>query len=103
MSLYQLNKAMRTLTFNLDPAPRQRFMEDAQAFSLGFELTDEERKVFVEKDIGKLYGMGVQPFILLQFAQFVRNKPFNSIEDLIEFQRWYVPQIAPYGNPDYGT
>src|SRR5947208_378246 len=82
MSRYQLNKAMWTLTRNPDSALRQRFAQDPQAYSHEFDLTDEERRVFCDKDIAKLYSMGVQPFILLQFALLVRGRPFTSNADL---------------------
>ena len=69
MSAYTLNKMLREI--NRDAGARQRYFDDAEAFALGFELTDEERRAFLARDIGALYRFGahgliLRPFTLLQ-------------------------------------
>lgn len=102
MSRYQLNKAMWVVAMNDDPEPRKRFEQDPAAFSNGFELTDEEREAYVAGDIGKLYSMGVQPFVLLFFAQ-VRYPSEPGPKGLLEFMTKYRQWVAPHGNPDFAT
>ncbi|KKD05786.1 hypothetical protein [Streptomyces sp. WM6386] len=103
MSLYQLNKAIRLVTLNLDSAPRELFMRDIDEYARGFDLDQEESAALRAKDIGRLYGMGVQPIILVQFAQLIHDKPLRSLEDLMAFQKQYSAIVAPYGSPSFET
>ena len=69
MSAYTLNKMLREI--NRDPGARQRFFENAEAYADGYELTDDERRAFLARDIGALYRLGahgliLRPFTLLQ-------------------------------------
>lgn len=66
MSLYALSKLLYTL--NRDPQAKAEFRDDAEVFSRRFALTDEERSAIVERDIGKLYVLGVNGQILMHFA-----------------------------------
>lgn len=103
MSRYQLDKAMRMLVFNLDPQPAQRFKEDPAGYAGGFDLTEEERQAFCSQDVPRLYSMGVQPFILLAFAQLLRGRPFTNPAELMAFMKEYSAKVAPYGHPDFET
>ena len=69
MSAYTLNKMLREI--NRDAGARQRYFENAEAFASDFELTEEERSAFLDRDIGALYRFGahgliLRPFTLLQ-------------------------------------
>jgi hypothetical protein len=69
MSAYALNKMLREV--NRNPAARQRFFENAEAYAADYELSDDERRAFLACDIGALYRFGahgliLRPFTLLQ-------------------------------------
>lgn len=66
MSTYTLNKMIRDV--NRDPAMRERFFKDAAAFAEGYQLSEEERRAFLAKDIGALYRLGVHGLILRPFT-----------------------------------
>lgn len=102
MSRYQLNKAMWVVSMNDDHEPRKRFQQDAAVFAKDFDLSDEERKAYVEGDIGKLYALGVQPFVLLLFAQ-VLHPAEPGAKGLLDFMGKYRQWVAPHGNPDFET
>jgi len=97
MSLYQLDKAIKLMTHNEDPAPFQAFLNDPRAFAGRFDLTDEERQALLNKDVKGLYSMGVQPFILQMFAA------KTSGEDPMAFMPRYVEMLKPLGHPSYET
>ena len=91
------------LVFNLDVGPAERFTKDPGTYAAEFDLSDDERQALCGKDVATLYGMGVQPFVVVAFAQFVRGKPFTSGAEMMAFLKEYAAQVAPYGHPDYGT
>jgi hypothetical protein len=64
-------------------------------------LTDEERRAFVERDWGALYGMGSHPYLLLHAARAVDVGVLGVA--FPEFDRLYKLAIAPYGYPDFHT
>lgn len=97
MSLYQLDKAIKLLTHNEDPAPFQRFLQDSSGYAAGFDLTDDERRALVERDVVALYSMGVQPFILMMFAA------KTSGEEPMRFMPKYMAMLKPLGHPSYET
>ena len=103
MSKYQLNKALRALTFNEDKSPRERYKADAAAFTGEYELTDQEKRALAEPDIAALYAMGVQTFLLVPFTQWVWDCQFCSFQDLLVFQKRFSAIVEPYGWPDTTT
>jgi hypothetical protein len=57
--LYELNR---------DPLLQQEFTADRESVMSRYRLTDEEAEAIRTDDIGKLYILGVNGQILLQFA-----------------------------------
>jgi len=66
MSLYSVQKLLYRL--NKDAAARERYQMDRDALLTEFELTEEERRAFIDGDVGKLYVMGAHPLLLAPFA-----------------------------------
>ncbi|HYY38989.1 MAG TPA: hypothetical protein VE801_14700 [Xanthobacteraceae bacterium] len=67
MSLYQLNKIMYLL--EVDAAFLARMKSDPADAIKNMELTEEERAAVLSGDVGKLYLMGVNMFILDSIAR----------------------------------
>jgi hypothetical protein len=67
MSLYQLNKIMYLLEVDADFLARMK-SNPAGAIK-GMELTEDERAAVLSGDVGKLYLMGVNMFILDSIAR----------------------------------
>lgn len=66
----------------------------------GGSLTAEEREAIAALDFGSLYAMGVNPFLLWQFARSVAVPDLMPVETLIEEFRLAA---EPYGYPDFRT
>lgn len=66
MSLYMLQKLMYEV--NRDPRLQQEFASDRDAVLSRYKLSDEEADAVRRDDVGKLYILGVNGQILLQFA-----------------------------------
>ena len=66
MSLYQVQK----LLFNIhnDLTLRAQFVSDATTVMADYKLADSERRALLDRDMGVLYRMGVNPWLLLQYA-----------------------------------
>jgi hypothetical protein len=67
MSLYQLNKIMYLLEVDADFLAGMR--ADAARAVKDIELTEEERAALLAGDVGKLYLMGVNMFMLDSIAR----------------------------------
>jgi hypothetical protein len=66
MSLYQLQKLIYHV--NRDPAARERYRTDPEAFVAGYQLTEEERAAVLNLDIRSLYAFGVHSLLLRPFT-----------------------------------
>lgn len=66
MSLYTLSKLLYLL--NRDPALKAQFREDPAKLADQFPLNEEERAAFIDRDVGKLYVLGVNGQILMTYA-----------------------------------
>ncbi len=66
MTTYALNKLLREI--NRNPQTRQRYMENAESVLDGYNLSPEERRAFLQSDIGALYRLGVHGLILRPFT-----------------------------------
>lgn len=62
MSLYQLNKIMYLLDVDADFLAHMK--RDPAGAIASFDLTEEERAAVLSGNVGKLYLMGVNAFIL---------------------------------------
>jgi hypothetical protein len=67
MSLYQLNKIMYLL--EVDAGFLARMKSNPADAIKGMELTEDERVAVLSGDVGKLYLMGVNMFILDSIAR----------------------------------
>jgi hypothetical protein len=66
MSLYALQKMIRDV--NRLPAARDAYFADAAQFAAGYGLDDAERRAFVERDVTRLYTLGVHGLLLRPFT-----------------------------------
>jgi hypothetical protein len=66
MSLYALQKMIRDV--NRVPAARDAYFADAAAFAAGYDLDRTERQAFVERDVTRLYALGVHGLLLRPFT-----------------------------------
>lgn len=66
MTTYALNKLLREV--NRTPDKRSAFLADADQFSSTYELSEEERSALRDRNIGKLYALGVHGLILRPFT-----------------------------------
>ena len=67
MSLYQLNKIMYLLEIDADFLAKMK--SDPGGAIAPFDLTDTERAAVLKGDVGTLYLMGVNAFILDSIAR----------------------------------
>lgn len=66
MTLYYLQKAI--YEHNRSPDVEARFRADVEGFLSAYDLTKEERRALVSRDIGLLYVLGVNGQLLMHFA-----------------------------------
>ena len=66
MSTYALSKLLREV--NRNPGTREHFFKDAAAVAADYELTEEERRAVLERDVAALYRLGVHGLILRPFT-----------------------------------
>jgi len=66
----------------------------------GGSLTETERDALAAHDYGYLYAMGVNPFLLWQFARSVSVPGDMTGEELISSFR---EAVEPHGYPDFHT
>jgi hypothetical protein len=113
MSRYMVNKLMWEVDrsdealarFKEDPAA---FLDDWESLTErpvppypdGGHLTDAERAAVENRDYGALYAMGVNPFLLWQFARSVSVPDEVGIDGLIASFR---EAVAPHGYPNFST
>jgi hypothetical protein len=113
MSRYMVNKVMWAVdrsadalsAFTADPAAyldvwEALAAEPASPYPEGGSLTTGERQALESRDFGALYAMGVNPFLLWQFARSVSVPGEMSIEGLITSFR---EAVEPHGYPDFST
>jgi len=113
VSRYTVNKAMWEI--DLTDTNLEAFKTDPAGFLDGFEaadrdpeppyprggsLTEDERRALETLDFGTLYAMGVNPFLLWQFARSVAVPDLMTVEELIS--RFRVA-VTPHGRPDFAT
>jgi hypothetical protein len=72
MSLYQVQRLFFDIHNDLDL--RKDYLSNPTEVAKPYDLSDAERTVILSKDIGTLYRMGVNPWLLFQFAHMVGMK-----------------------------
>jgi hypothetical protein len=95
MSLYQLNKIMYLL--EVDAGFLARMKSDPANAIKGMELTEDERAAVLSGDVGKLYLMGVNMFILDSIA---RHELFG-IDRSTYLARIRAAAAAQAGDPQF--
>lgn len=66
MSLYQVQKLLFNIHNNLPL--RAQFTSDPGEVMANYKLADNEAQALLDRDMGALYRMGVNPWLLLQYA-----------------------------------
>jgi len=66
-------QALELFCFKLksDPEVKTRFLADQRAYLEKLDLTAEERKALLDRDLVGIYRMGVHPLLLFPFARAV--------------------------------
>lgn len=100
MSKYALDKLIWQMSHQEDSQLFERYMADPDSAFIGCDLTSEERTALSHCDIGELYRMGAQPFILLAWS---RRIAAVRGEDSDAFIQRYIAAVKPHGLPDYST
>ena len=54
---------------SVERAAKERFRDDARKFLARFDLSDEEKRMVVEFDVGALQCLGVNPMLTMGFWQ----------------------------------
>lgn len=67
MSVYSIHKIAHLV--QKDPDFRQRMKDDPAAAIEGFRLTDEERRLLLAGEVGKLERMGAHGYVLGALAR----------------------------------
>ena len=89
MSLYYLQKLLYTL--NRDAKVQERFKGDLEGLLAEFELNEEELAALRERDIGKLYVLGVNGQLLMHLSALI-GQPWT---DYIAAMREGVAKYGP--------
>ncbi|MBI2184460.1 MAG: hypothetical protein HYU39_05815 [Thaumarchaeota archaeon] len=89
MSVYQVSKLIHRLY--ADEVLRKRFREDPALIIDTVDVTEEEKKVLLEKDYVALYGMGVHPMLVAHIVS------VNG--DYEKFLKEDVPRLKNLRNP----
>ena len=100
MSKYEMDKVIWLLSSNEDPEPMERYLAEPDSILEGRDLTGEERKALRDCDIGELYRMGAQPFILMRWARLVADARGEKPDAFIAR---YIAEVTPHGHPDFST
>lgn len=95
-----MDKVIWLLSANEDPQLFESYVADPNSVLEGRDLTGEERKALRDCDIGELYRMGAQPFILMRWSRLV-GKARGENQDA--FVARYIAAVTPHGHPDFST
>ena len=68
MSVYQVNKLCYRLVF--DPPFRAAIKEDPEKALAELPLTDEERRLLLAGEVGKLFELGAHSYLLSHISRF---------------------------------
>jgi protocatechuate 4,5-dioxygenase alpha chain len=69
MSLYQVQRLFFDIHNDLDL--RENYLSNPEEIAKPYDLSDTERSAVLSRDIRGLYRMGVNPWLLFQFAHMV--------------------------------
>lgn len=82
MSLYQVQRLFFDIHNDLDL--RKKYLSNPEAIAKPYDLSDIERSAVLSKDITSLYRMGVNPWLLFQFAHMVGIKNDEYLKQIRE-------------------
>jgi hypothetical protein len=68
VSLYDVHVAARRVVH--DPAFREHLTRDPEGALAELDLTDDERRLVLAGEVGRLYELGAHEFLLMNFARF---------------------------------
>jgi hypothetical protein len=84
MSLYQVQKLIYRI--HNDLTLRAEFQSSPDTVLRDFKLADAEKAALLNKDMGTLYRMGVNPWLLLQYANISGVKQPDYLRQIREEQ-----------------
>lgn len=80
MSIYQVNKLCYRLVF--DPSFRQEVKVNPEKALAPLPLSDDERRLLLAGEVGKLFELGAHPYLLSHISRFeafgVDTKLYNT-------------------------
>ena len=82
MSLYQVQRLFFDIHNNLDL--RKNYLANPDEIAKPYDLSDTERAAILSKDITSLYRMGVNPWLLFQFAHMVEIRNNEYLKQIWE-------------------
>lgn len=92
MSLYYLSKLIYLL--NREPDLQAKFRADPAAVADQVPLDAEERAAFVDRDVGKLYVLGVNGQILMHYAALCGIEWADYLQQMRDGVKKYGPVRA---------
>ncbi len=92
MSLYALQKLLFHL--NREPQVKARFDSDLQGLLADYELDAEERQAIQDRDIGKLYVLGVNGQLLMHLSSQIKQPWAEYIAAMRDGVQKYGPVRA---------
>lgn len=92
MSLYYLSKLIYHL--NRDRALQAQFLADPRAVADQFPLNEEERAAIVDRDVGKLYVLGVNGQMLMHYAALCQIEWPDYVQQMRDGVKKYGPVRA---------
>jgi hypothetical protein len=82
VSLYQVQRLFFDIHNDLDL--RKSYFSDPETVAKPYNLSDSERAAILTRDIRSLYRMGVNPWLLFQFAHIVGIKNDEYLKEIRE-------------------
>ncbi len=82
MSLYQVQRLFFDIHNDLDL--RENYLAKPESIAKPYDLSHTERLAILSKDIKSLYQMGVNPWLLFQFAHMVGIRTDEYLKQIRE-------------------
>jgi Aromatic-ring-opening dioxygenase LigAB, LigA subunit len=82
MSLYQVQRLFFDIHNDLDL--RKNYLDSPESIAKPYDLSDTERLAIISKDMKSLYQMGVNPWLLFQFAHMVGIRTDEYLKQIRE-------------------
>lgn len=112
MSAYMVDKLIRTI--EMSDRNLASYMADTEGFVAewerrgkssrtpvadGGQLTEEEKRAFIERDYGELYRLGAHPYLLWHFTEaiYIGEYEWPVLKEM------YRDAVRVHGEPDFIT